>query len=173
MKRMLSTSFRQSEIKINYPSFEWGLFQNLYFAVSKKFLRENRFFQISIQRIECIYLHSWCIRLFRSRSLTSSFSFEGDSFLQAATHTRARVAHYPRRIIFNDAVEFYDFPPRFTGRWVYVREGSFNDRGWILAVVPVINDCTYEVSFSLGNWKEVRCWCGRRFVECNWQGWDF
>lgn len=114
-----------------------------------------------------------CIRLFRSRSLTSSSSFEGDSFLQAATHTRARVAHYPRRIIFNDAVEFYDSPPRFTGRiprWVYVREGSFNDRGWILAVVPVINDCTYEVSFSLGNWKEVCCWCGRRFVECNWQG---
>lgn len=99
-----------------------------------------------------------CIRLFRSRSLTSSSSFEGDSFLQAATHTSARVAHYPRRIIFNDAVEFYDSPPRFTGRiprWVYVREGSFNDRGWILAVVPVINDCTYEVSFSLGNWKEV------------------
>lgn len=114
-----------------------------------------------------------CIRLFRSRSLTSSSSFEGDSFLQAATHTRARVAHYPRRIIFNDAVEFYDSPPRFTGRiprWVYVREGSFNDRGWILAVVPVINDCTYEVSFSLGNWKKVCCWCGRRFVECNWQG---
>lgn len=114
-----------------------------------------------------------CIRLFRSRSLTSSSSFEGDSFLQAATHTRARVAHYPRRIIFNDAVEFYDSPPRFTGRiprWVYVREGSFNDRGWILAVVPVINDCTYEVSFSLGNWKEVCCWCGRWFVECNWQG---
>lgn len=114
-----------------------------------------------------------CIRLFRSRSLTSSSSFEDDSFLQAATHTRARVAHYPRRIIFNDAVEFYDSPPRFTGRiprWVYVREGSFNDRGWILAVVPVINDCTYEVSFSLGNWKEVCCWCGRWFVECNWQG---